>query len=413
MEHNLAAKNFFLLIAGQAVSLFGNCILDFALSMYVLEKTGSAALFAAFLSAAMVPTILLSPLGGVVADRGNKAGIMVGLDLLSGLTVLGAALLVGHGQDLPVICATLILLSLLGAFETPTVQACIPQFFQGDALVRGNAVVNQVSALSALAGPFLGAMLYSAVGLGPVMYAGGACFLLTALLECFIRLEHRPLPRSGGLAQTIKADLVESTRFLCRERPAILRVLLLVTLLAFLIQGVCLVGLPFLVRTVLGLSAAHYGALESALAVASIAGSLLAGFLVGRLKTERLYLPLLCIGLFFLPMGLAFLFPAGVGLRYGLLLGTSVVIQISAAVFSIFALSLIQQQTPAEMVGKVMAYTATFSLCAQPAGQILYGLLFDRLRASLYWVFLPTALLILLVSWRSKGLFRSIPTPPQ
>ena len=116
-------KTFSLLLTGQGISLLGNSMLDLALSMYVLEVTGSAALFAAFLAAAMVPTILLAPLGGVLADRGNPKAMMVGLDLASGTLTLLATLLVGHGHDLPVLCATLILLSILGAFETPVAQA--------------------------------------------------------------------------------------------------------------------------------------------------------------------------------------------------------------------------------------------------------------------------------------------------
>ena len=69
MDQRLFTKNFALLVLGQASSLFGNYILRLALSMYVLEATGSAAVFAGILSAATVPTILLSPLGGVLADR--------------------------------------------------------------------------------------------------------------------------------------------------------------------------------------------------------------------------------------------------------------------------------------------------------------------------------------------------------
>lgn len=53
--------------------------------MYVLEQTGSAAVFASLLAVAMLPTILLSPFGGILADRRS---IMVGLDLLSGCAVL-------------------------------------------------------------------------------------------------------------------------------------------------------------------------------------------------------------------------------------------------------------------------------------------------------------------------------------
>ena len=69
MEKKLFTKNFTLLVLGQVSSLFGNYILRLALSMYVLETTGSAAVFAGILSMATVPTILLSPLGGILADQ--------------------------------------------------------------------------------------------------------------------------------------------------------------------------------------------------------------------------------------------------------------------------------------------------------------------------------------------------------
>ena len=85
----LFTRNFTLLLLGQASSLLGNYTLRFALSMFVLEETGSAATFAGILAVSMVPTILLSPLGGVLADRANRRNIMVALDTLSGLAVLG------------------------------------------------------------------------------------------------------------------------------------------------------------------------------------------------------------------------------------------------------------------------------------------------------------------------------------
>lgn len=69
MTQKLFTKNFILLILGQVTSLFGNYILRLALSMYVLELTGSATIFAGILSIAIIPTILLSPFGGILADR--------------------------------------------------------------------------------------------------------------------------------------------------------------------------------------------------------------------------------------------------------------------------------------------------------------------------------------------------------
>ena len=104
MRSKLFHRNFSLLIAGQASSLFGNGILDFAMSMYVLEKTGSAAAYAGFLAASMVPAVLFSPLGGILADRGNKRNIMAGLDFLASFRVLLAALFMREGNSLAIIC---------------------------------------------------------------------------------------------------------------------------------------------------------------------------------------------------------------------------------------------------------------------------------------------------------------------
>lgn len=174
----LWTRNFALLVLGQVCSLFGNTILRLALSMYLLEKTGSAAVFSGFLSAAVLPTILLSPFGGVLADRADKRLLMVSLDVLSGAIVLCAAFALTEQNALPLIGVLMVALSVLGAFETPTVQACIPAMLTGGNITKGNAVVNQAASLSALAAPAFGGVLYAMLGLVPVLYAGGACFFL-------------------------------------------------------------------------------------------------------------------------------------------------------------------------------------------------------------------------------------------
>ena len=123
MPQKLFTKNFILLVLGQVTSLFGNYILKLALSMYVLKVTGSAAIFAGILSIATIPTILLSPFGGILSDRANRRNIMVALDALSGISVLCAAIFLSERNDLTVISVLLVVLSILGAFETPNVQA--------------------------------------------------------------------------------------------------------------------------------------------------------------------------------------------------------------------------------------------------------------------------------------------------
>ena len=408
MSEKLFHKNFSLLIAGQASSLFGNCILDFALSMYVLETTGSATIFASFLAVAMLPTILLSPLGGVIADRANKRNIMVILDFATGITILISAVVIDRANNLVIICITLIIQSILGAFETPTVQACVPQMQKGDNIVRGNAIVNQINAISTFVAPFIGSLLYTTFGLKPVMYAGVFCFLLTAFLECFIKLDYKPEKSSCGIFQIIKGDLIDSTRFVCRERPAIFKTLILTAVISFFVQGVALVGLPYIVRTVLGLNANYYGAMESMLGFTGILGSIIAGLIVEKFKIRKLYLTLLIIAVPLLPCGIIFLLVQDTQINYVILLLSFAIIQISACVFSVFALSIIQQLTPDNMIGKVMAYTATFSLCAQPLGQIIFGILFDGFSSAVYLVLIPTGIILAIISLTTKEFFLKI-----
>ena len=405
-KEKLFTRNFTLLILGQVSSLTGNYTLKFALSMYVLEQTGSASIFAGMLSAALLPTVLLSPFGGILADRANRKHIMVALDALSGLSVLAAGLLLPLGRELWVIGALLVLLSVLAAFESPTVQACVPQMVSPQNLVQGNAVVSQVSAVTSLATPFLGSLFYTAFGIGPVFAAAVVGFWLTSLLECMIHLEYQKPPRTAGIGAIVREDLAVSAHFLRREQPDILKLLLLAALAGMFVSGTAVVGFPYLVRTVLGLSATYYGAAESAMGAAAILGSLCAGLLGKKLRVRDMAAIFLSFGLSLFPIGLSFLLPVGRMARYGVLLFFFCVCQLGVCIFSTYAITLIQQRTPKQLMGKVMSCVFTLSMCAQPVGQVVYGALFDCFSDSVYWVLIPTGMLICLIAVASRGFLK-------
>ena len=405
-KEKLFTRNFTLLILGQVSSLTGNYTLKFALSMYVLEQTGSASIFAGMLSAALLPTVLLSPFGGILADRANRKHIMVALDALSGLSVLAAGLLLPLGRELWVIGALLVLLSVLAAFESPTVQACVPQMVSPQNLVQGNAVVSQVSAVTSLVTPFLGSLFYTAFGIGPVFAAAVVCFWLTALLECMIHLEYQKPPRTAGIGAIVREDLAVSSHFLRWEQPDILKLLLLAALAGMFVSGTAVVGFPYLVRTVLGLSATYYGAAESAMGAAAILGSLCAGLLGKKLRVRDMAAIFLSFGLSLFPIGFSFLLPVGRMARYGVLLFFFCVCQLGVCIFSTYAITLIQQRTPEQLMGKVMSCVFTLSMCAQPVGQMVYGALFDCFSDSVYWVLIPTGMLICLIAVASRGFLK-------
>lgn len=406
MRQKLFTRNFTLLILGQASSLTGNYTLRFALSMYVLEQTGSASVFAGLLSLSLLPTILLSPLGGILADHANRRNIMVSLDALSGLSVLIAGFAMKPGQDIFVIGAIMVILSVLGAFESPTVQACIPQMLSGGNIVKGNALVNQVASIASLITPFLGSVFYTALGIRPVFCAAVVCFFITAILECFIRLEYKKAGQKMGLGAIVKEDLSVSLRFLRWEQPGIFKLLLLAALVSLFVAGTAVVGFPYLVRSVLGLSAEHYGAAESAMGIASVLGSACVAISAKRIRLRCLYIVFMAFGICLILCGLVFLMPAGAFARYLVLLIMFCVCQLGCSFFSTCAVSVIQERTPERLMGKVMSCVFTLSMCAQPVGQIVYGALFDRFAHSVYWVLIPSGALVCAIGYSSADFFR-------
>ena len=83
MGNGLFKKDFVLVVIGQIISLFGNAAIRFAMPLYLLNQTGSSALFGTVTACAFIPAILLSPVGGIIADRVNKRNIMVILDFFN------------------------------------------------------------------------------------------------------------------------------------------------------------------------------------------------------------------------------------------------------------------------------------------------------------------------------------------
>lgn len=405
MSQKLFNRDFTLVAIGQLISLFGNAILRFALALYVLDATGSAAVFGTVTAIAVIPTILLSPFGGILSDRVNRRNIMAALDFATAALALGLGLLLSEENAVALITAALLLLSVIQACYTPSVNSSVPLLQAEGNLVKANAVVSQVSMLANLIGPVLGGVLYGFFGAMPIILVSGVCFFLSAVLELFIHIPFQPLDAKTSILQIVKDDLRESIRFMTREQPDILRITLMIAVYSLFVVSTITVGLPYMVRTVLGLSSQLYGAAEGLMAAAGIAGGIASGFLAGRLKTSRLYWLLVLSGAALVPVGAAFLLGCGPMTCYIVITICIMAMQLLIALFSIFMLSLAQGRTPSHLLGKMTAYIMTLTMCAQPVGQALYGVLFDRFAGSLYLPLIATALIAAAIGLASRGLF--------
>ena len=405
---SLISRSFVSLVIVQIASLFGSAVLRFALPLYVLDLTESATLMAAVTAAAWLPYIVLTPIGGVAADRVNKKRIMAALDAVMAATCVvylgfeGAIDLVGLS-----VFALVVLYAAQSVYQ-PTVQAAVPFLVPRQGVVRATAVVSQISALSGLVGPVVGGLVFGLFGIGPVVAVSGVAFALSAvLIVATVRIPHDAVERSdAGVIRTVLGDISESLSFLRHDRPVILKAIFLAAGINLTLTALILVGTPVVVTQVLGLPNQYMGFAEGALALGGLAGGIAVGALASRLKIERAPLLLLLATLALVPVAAVLGVPMDPLVAYGVLVASLFASMACATMFSIQAVSFVQMETPGHLVGKVIALMMSLANCAQPVGQLVYGGLFDALRADLVPVVLGTAAVsfaIGLATWRVLG----------
>lgn len=378
----LFSRDFTLVVIGQIISLFGNAVVRFALPLYLLNQTGSSALYGTVTACALIPAILLSPVGGIVADRVNKRNIMVILDFFTAAVVAAFSLLMGEGvQIVPLMTATLMLLyGIAGAYQ-PSVQASIPALVAQERFMEANSVINTISSFASLLGPVLGGIMYSNYGLEPVLWVCTGCFFLSAVMELFIHIPFVRQESGGGILRTAKDDLAESVRFIWRKKPIIGKAVWLVSGINLFLSSVINVGLPYLVTEVLPFDGAQanrlYGYAAGILAAGGLTGGICAGIFAKRLPLQKsgrlLMAPAVCL----FPIAVALVFFTSGMIDYVVITVCCFAIMVFSTIFTVQMMAFFQTVTPPQLIGKVIAVVITISMCAQPLGNALYGVLFE------------------------------------
>lgn len=410
MNQKLFSKDFTLVIIGQIISLFGNATIRFALPLYLLNKTGSSALYGIVTACAFLPAVLLSPVGGIVADRVNKRNIMVALDFFTAFVIFSFYMCMGEENLVLLLTTTLMLLyGIAGAYQ-PAVSASIPALVSQENLMAANSIINMISSLAALLGPVLGGIVYSAYGLEAVLIVCIICFLFSAVMEILIRIPYTKQEKNGRIWEIVGKDFAESFRFIREEKPVIGKAVLLAFGINLFLSAVINVGMPYLITEVLVLEAEWanrlYGFAQGALAAGGLAGGICAGIFARKFSMEKAGTLIVISALSLFPIGIALLlFHSGMVI-YLVLAACYFLIMICATIFTIQIMSFVQAETPSVLVGKVIALMISISMCAQPLGSALYGVLFEVCAGAEYIVLFFAGAVSLLIALGAGRSFR-------
>ncbi len=401
-------QNFTLMVIGQIISLFGNAILRFALPLYILDKTGSPAAFGTVLAISIIPAVIFSPVGGILADRVNRRNIMVILDFITAFLIALFGLTFTDHNVIVLISTLMICLSVIQSFYEPAVQSSLPVLASKENLLKANAVINQVESLSGFAGPVLGGLLYGLLGIVPIIIISGISFFISAVMEIFIKIPFTKQPNNDGILSIIKSDLKESIKFIGRSTPAISKSILIISSFNLFLTSMIIVGIPIIIKITLSLSNELYGLTQGLMGIGALTGGISVGILSSKLKIQKAWLILLGAAFAVTPTSIVLLFHLPPMLSYVIITVSCFIFMAIGTMLGITMITFIQKETPKYMIGKVMSYAIAVITCARPVGQILYGFLFGTLKDQAYVIIFSAVLISSFIAVISRKIFHRL-----
>ena len=391
-------KNFIIIVIGQIISLFGNAIQRFSMSLYLLEFTGSTATFANILAISTIPYIIFAPIAGMLSDNVNRKKIMVYLDLFCSFIIGAYAFVLYRNMDNTyIVGVVMFILSICYTLYGPAVTASIPQVVEEEKLTSANGIINQVGSIVNFAGPIIAGILYGIFGIKIIVAVNAISFLFAAIMEMFLDIpdvEREKLDNkvfSFGFIKDSFADMNKTFKYLSKEKKVILSIILSYALCNIFLVPVLSIVAPYFINVYLGLSSEIYGIVEAICVLGMILGGLLISIrpkMFSMKKVHYTYFPML-IGVILMTL-LPIINTNKISLAGFFAIG-GLGIMLSLAISNVLTLTFIQKEVPENVLGKVAAFSTAVATVSVAPGQLLYGQVIET-GMSLSMIFFLTVL---------------------
>ena len=239
----------------------------------------------------------------------------------------------------------------------------------------------------------------------PILFISIGCFVFSAVMEIFIHIPFEKNADSKNIFGAVGSDLSDSFRFIKNEKPIFLSVLGILALFNLIVAAMMLVGIPVIVVQILGMSDTSIGITQGAMGLGGLAGGIIAGAGEEKIHLKNGYVFLIICSLAALFMGISVFEAIPKNIGYFIITAVSFGAMCASTMFGVSMMTAVQQQTPSNLLGKIMAVIIAVSSCSQPMGQAVYGVLFEIFADKSYLVMIGAAILAMAVSLYSKKIF--------
>ena len=363
-------RTFLTIWAGQFISMLGSGLTSFAIGVWIFQETGQAMPFALTVLFGNLPSLLLLPLAGSLADRWNRKALMILADSGSALVTLGLFILLSLG-DLQTwhIYLLVALGSVCSAFQEPAYQASVSMIVPKKDLTRANGIAQTAQAVQSILTPLIAGGLFVTIGMRGIILIDFVTYFFAVGALLVVRIPQPELSAEEKKEKgQVKQDLLFGWKYL-RARQGLFGLLWYFAMVNFTLNFAGVLTGPLVLSAH---PASAYGFVQTMLGAGLLSGGLLISVWGGP-KTKRVPALIGCIsaaflGILIIGVNQHLAFPA-MGF-FIMMLFVPIASSLSQAVF--------QTKVAPESQGRVFAVRALISRSMMPIAYILSGVLADH-----------------------------------
>lgn len=389
-------KKLAVFLSGQAISLFGSALVQFAVIWSITIQTGSGLMLTISTLCAFLPQILISVFAGVWADRINRKKLIIFSDGMIALSTLVMAILFFAGLgDLWLLFLMLGIRSLGAGIQSPAVNALIPQIVPTDKLIKVNGINSSIHALIMVLSPAISGLLLSVVDLEIIFFVDVfTAIIAIAILLIYFKISNPP-------RQTQKKyfdDLLYGFKYISKH-GFVIKMIIYSSILMFLVVPVAFLAPLQITRL--------FGGGELYLAINEIAfssGAIFGGIIIvswGGFKNRIVTICTSCFMFGFSSVALGFTN------IFTVFIGIMAISGIFLPFFNTPSMTLLQEKVESEMHGRVFGVVQILSSAAMPIGMMLFGPLSDIVSINLLLIITGAAMVLLAVVMLLDGKLRN------
>ncbi|HSL46689.1 MAG TPA: MFS transporter [Anaerolineales bacterium] len=362
------APRFFTIWSGQAISLFGSALVQFALIWWLTQESGSATVLAIATLVGMLPQIVIGPFAGALVDRWNRRVIIIAADAtIAAFSLLLAYLFATGKVEIWHIYVIMAVRALGGAFHFPAMSASTPLMVPGEQLTRVNGLNQALSGVNSLVAPPVGALLLSILPTQGILLIDVGTALLAILPLFFLSI---PQPQRHEEHLESKPNLLKDVRnglSYIRTIPGFTAIIFMALFLNFLLVPTGAL-VPLLITKHFEKGAIELGLMESAMGVGIIAGGIILSIWGGfKKKIVTSLIGIIGLGVGVMLVGLA---PANLFLL-AIIGNVTLGFMLPVANGPVFAM--MQAIVRPDMQGRVMSLINSGATAISPLGLLLAG----------------------------------------